>query len=174
MSATGFPSRLRPRDENLHNNGLPGWRGWVRLGGQTRSCFSERQSLSATDRSDLHKFGTWIEGDLYSFVARSRREVIYARPLSEPVHSGNERYRWLNINPAFEKHKTVEVRLHHGTTDPDRVVEWAKVCLRIVERGLRLGTLPEKPNLDVFKLLDFTPYQRAYWSDTVERQARRG
>lgn len=43
VSASGFSSRLRPRDENLHNNnGLLGWRGWVRLGGQTRSCFSER------------------------------------------------------------------------------------------------------------------------------------
>lgn len=128
---------------------------------------------STVEREALHRFGTWIEGDIYSFVAPSRREVIYARPLSEQSRSGSERYKWLNIEPAFERHKTVEVRLHHGTVDSERIVEWLKVCLRIVERGLRLGTLPEKPNLDTFKLLDLTKYERAYWSEVIERFARR-
>ncbi|MDX6768942.1 MAG: amidoligase family protein [Elusimicrobiota bacterium] len=125
------------------------------------------------ERQALLRFGVWIENDIYSFVAPSRREVPYARPLSESGGSGNARYKWLNAEPSFERHKTVELRLFSGTTTPDVVVESVKLSLRIVERGLRLGMLAEKPQGDVFKLLGLTKFEKDYWSETIERFARR-
>jgi hypothetical protein len=125
------------------------------------------------ERQALLKFGTWVENDIYSFVAPSRRQVIYARPLSERSSAGNERYKWLNIEPSFQRHGTAEFRLHHGCTKADRVAAWTLICLRIVERGLKLGTLSEKPDMDIFKLLDLTKYEKAYWAEVIERFARR-
>lgn len=41
------------------------------------------------------------------------------------------RYRSLNLH-AFHVHGTVEARLHHGTTDADKIVNWAAVCCGVV------------------------------------------
>ena len=56
VSAPGFSSRIRTRDENLQNsnNGsvFVSEGGWVRFGEQPRSCFSERQSRGLEPAAD--------------------------------------------------------------------------------------------------------------------------
>jgi hypothetical protein len=81
----------------------------------------------------------------------------------------SDRYKWLNLS-AYERHRTVENRLHHGTTLPERTLEWAKVCMLIVERGMKLGHLPARPaGQSLFDLLLFTPYQKNYWTRIAQK-----
>jgi hypothetical protein len=126
-----------------------------------------------TDRLALLKFGRWIEGDIFGLVEPARRNCSFCRPLA--ARPTQNRYLWLNVEPAFHRHNTAEIRLHQGTTDPDLVVEWVKVCLAVVERGLRLGAMAAKPPGSLFDLLDLTEYQRRFWAEAKERlDMRRG
>lgn len=42
-------------------------------------------------------------------------------------HSSN-RYRMINFLPAYEEHKTIEVRLHGGTLDFWKILGWINLC----------------------------------------------
>jgi hypothetical protein len=123
-------------------------------------------SSSEEDRKALYKFGTWIQDDVYKLVARSRAGGSYCKKLTAPMNRA-ERYVWLNMKHAYDRHRTVEFRIHHGTTQPDRVVEWVKVCLRIVEMGLKLGRARSRPDGSMFDLLGFNQYEREYWLDVA-------
>jgi hypothetical protein len=123
-------------------------------------------SSSEEDRVALFKFATWIQDDVYKLVAKSRSTVRYCAKL-QGGYNQEERYRWLNMKHAFERHGTVEFRLHHGTTQPDRIVEWVKVCLSIVESGLKLGRMAARPQGSIFSLIGLNAYQRDYWMDVA-------
>ena len=118
------------------------------------------------EREALRTFGLWIEQDIYKLVAPSRREVTYCRPLNQG--NRNERYKWLNLM-SWERHRTVEFRFHHGCTRPLAVVEFVKLCLRIVERGLKLGHKAQKPGGGIFDLLGLSAYEREYWTATAKK-----
>lgn len=127
-------------------------------------CHVDMISSSAEDRKALFRFGTWIQDDIYKLVARSRASATYCKKITTTLER-SDRYLWMNMKHAYERHRTVEFRLHHGTTQPDRIVEWVKVCLRIVETGLKLGRHRQRPEGSMFDLLNFTPYEREYWTD---------
>lgn len=129
-------------------------------------CHVDMISSSVEDRKAIYQFGKWIQEDIYKLVARSRSQGQYCQKLTTGLEQ-SQRYLWLNMKHAYERHKTVEFRLHHGTTQPDRVVEWVKVCLRIVEVGLKLGHLSRRPTGTLFELLQFNAYEREYWMDVA-------
>lgn len=42
--------------------------------------------------------------------------------------------RYYGINPqSFNKHKTLEIRMHHGTLDPSELIPWIKVLMKIAD-----------------------------------------
>jgi hypothetical protein len=117
-------------------------------------------------RGYIRKFCSWIEGDIFKLVARNRRGNQYCSDLGGATSRG-DRYRWLNLE-AYEKHGTLEFRLHHGTTQPERTVEWVKVCLSMFEMGLQIGRLANKPDSSLFHLLGFSAYQVKYWTTVAK------
>ena len=129
-------------------------------------CHVDMISSSPAEREAVFKFGTWIQDDVYKLVARSRSSATYCKKLTTSMNSA-ERYSWMNMKHAYDRHRTVEFRLHHGTTQPDRIVEWVKVCLRIVEVGLKLGHMRTRPAGSMFNLLGFNAYEREYWMDVA-------
>lgn len=118
------------------------------------------------DRKSVHKFGRWIQDDIYKLVAKSRSQSRFCEKIGQSM-TNSDRYKWLNMEPAFERHGTVEFRLHHGTTQPDRIVEWVKVCLHIVESGLKMGRMRTRPTGSMMDLLGFTVYEKNYWTDVA-------
>lgn len=118
--------------------------------------------LKTGDLAALNKFGNWIQNDLYKFVAPSRTGNQYCRKLNGTL--SNERYHWLNLKPSWDRHRTVEFRLHHGITIPERTTEWVKVCLAIVEKGLRIGYQSRCPSMSLMEMLGFTEFQKKYWT----------
>lgn len=96
--------------------------------------------------------GYALTADLWArFVTKKRAQNRYCEPL--PYSSGDlrnwsfrdildsteDRYHWLNWH-AYNRHKTVEVRLHSGTTNADKVNNWVMIHTRFVDA---LAAMPE-------------------------------
>jgi hypothetical protein len=66
---------------------------------------------------------------LFGLVDKSRWDNEYCAPVKE----FNINSRHVAINKlAYSKHKTLEVRLHHGTTDMKKVENWVKLLLKVI------------------------------------------
>ncbi len=84
-----------------------------------------------------------------SFVARSRRSNSYCGDLEWDVDElrsvrdfadwtdSQERYQWLNVS-AYNEHKTLEVRLHTGTLNSDKVCNWVVAHVKFVDYCAKL------------------------------------
>jgi hypothetical protein len=66
---------------------------------------------------------------MYPLVDSSRHYNDYCNA-NEPgnPHHKNQKYRAIN-GGAYAQHKTIEVRLHHGTMDVKRIESWIKLVL---------------------------------------------
>lgn len=56
---------------------------------------------------------------------------VEAARAGKGVQKHHARYRSVNLH-AFHARKTVEFRLHQGTVDPDKIINWAAVCCALV------------------------------------------
>lgn len=88
------------------------------------------------------------------FAKRLTRQAI-EQGLQTADYSTFHRYHSLNLN-AFSRYKTVEFRLHSGTTDPERTINWLVFLLKTcdwVKRGGR-STQIDLPSLTIGSYLD--------------------
>lgn len=65
---------------------------------------------------------------LLQMVPKSRRDNSYCRPVIGPRRGG--RYYAVNMT-AVRKYGTIEVRLHSGTTDYQKIANWIELCYSI-------------------------------------------
>lgn len=84
-----------------------------------------------------------------SFVPRSRRtnhyckrhdwsdfdDVITPDDFKEKIGC-TDRYVWCNLS-AYNKHGTVEIRLHSATLDPEKIVNWVRVHARFIDWAVK-------------------------------------
>lgn len=71
---------------------------------------------------------------LASVVPSSRLDNQYCT-LNRDADSMNVTGRYWAINPkSLDKHRTIEVRLHSGTTDPVKIISWIRLIRHIVAR----------------------------------------
>ena len=45
----------------------------------------------------------------------------------------NTRYFWVNLNSAYMSRNTMEIRLHQGSLDAEKVIKWIRIHLAIIE-----------------------------------------
>ena len=57
---------------------------------------------------------------------------IRSRNFRSILDMSESRYHWLNWQ-AYSRHQTVEVRLHSGTTNYDKIANWVKIHTRFVD-----------------------------------------
>lgn len=60
-------------------------------------------------------------------------------------HSG------LNYQSAINEHKTIEIRIHHGTVDCTRVTKWINLLLSIINRGKMTKEVEQPEDLSLSK-----------------------
>lgn len=120
------------------------------------------------ERQALHKFGKWVQAGMFKLVAASRANNTFCKKLTSYDTDKSDKYRWLSIQ-SYSRHRTVEFRLHHGITQPDIVAEWVKLCLRVVDRGMKLGNLSSAPSDSLFTLLGLTEYEKRFWSARAKK-----
>lgn len=104
-----------------------------------------------------------LESWLFSIVAESRRENNYCRKLTniESIkkfddawyktyeHSGRKknkydetRYFWLNFHSHYYR-GTIEIRLHQGTIDPVKIMNWVKLWQAIFNLDREVNSVEE-------------------------------
>jgi hypothetical protein len=102
-----------------------------------------------------------LEPIVYFLVSPSRRENAYARLLRKTSYvsiakmifgeiGNDDRYYALNL-AAFKKYRTVEFRLHQGTTNFEKVKNWTIFCLKLMEKvksGLKWYHISEEPTVE--------------------------
>lgn len=72
---------------------------------------------------------------LFAMQPKSRRNNTYCkRTKSRDLQTARNAGRYQGVNPAAaEKYNTIEVRLHSGTVSFDKIVNWVKLLLVIVD-----------------------------------------
>lgn len=70
---------------------------------------------------------------MFSLVDEDRWENDYCKYAN--VFNRGERYNAINIE-AYHRHKTIEIRLHHGTTNVKVIENWVNLLLKIIDSRL--------------------------------------
>lgn len=92
-----------------------------------------------TDRSKAQKRARRLKAALpllLSLVPQSRRENTFCKPSL----SYNDRYNAINGTTIGSK-GTIEIRLHSGSLDADKIVMWVRLLLFISRRSIRKGAM---------------------------------
>jgi len=65
----------------------------------------------------------------------------------------HERYKTINA-ASFYRHKTIEVRTHEGTVDPDEIIKWVSLLIKIAnyKKKLKRNIVSVKKVVDIFKI----------------------
>jgi hypothetical protein len=111
-----------------------------------------------------------------AFVPRERRQNHFcqqnyasARALYEIDNfrgfaSSQNRYEWINYN-AYDRHRTFEVRLHHGTLNEEEVCNWIRAHAVFIDWAANMGWVGVRQKLlalDVSRKLYFL---RELWEE---------
>lgn len=97
------------------------------------------------DVKKVYKNLFYTQGFLRKFLTRDRKNNKYCRLNQEATydamherqrHSGD---RYYGINTlSYPKHKTLEIRMHHGTLDPNVIVPYIKMLLKVINYDAEL------------------------------------
>lgn len=83
---------------------------------------------------------------LFSMVAASRWRNSYCKYTTK-IEEFNQKYRAVTLSSYYSK-RTLEVRLHEGCVDTDKITKWIKLLLQIVDSN---SLNPGDINKDVVK-----------------------
>lgn len=70
------------------------------------------------------------QSSLFALVPKSRRNNQYCRPTTKKDFRKGSRYKSIN-STAYGKFQTLEVRLHGGTIDPNKIINWTLLLASI-------------------------------------------
>jgi hypothetical protein len=70
------------------------------------------------------------QATLFALVPASRRDNQYCRRTTKKDYCRGSRYKSIN-STAYNKFKTLEVRLHGGTIDPNKIINWVSLLTTI-------------------------------------------
>jgi Putative amidoligase enzyme len=70
---------------------------------------------------------------LKKLVPESRRDNNYCYGTVNSMNGDYDRYTFVNMM-AYKAHKTIEVRGHSGTLNANKILNWIKVCEKIMMR----------------------------------------
>jgi len=104
-----------------------------------------------------------IQDVMYKLVPESRRGNNYCRPNSTDMTFGedvssNRRYQYVNVL-SYEKHKTLEIRLHHGSLKLNELYNWIKIILKAINHDKEIEYKVSTPE-ELVKVLPFKSYEK--------------
>lgn len=110
------------------------------------------------DVKQVYKNFFYTQTFLRKFLKKSRKRNTFCKVNNKDNFEEQLalRDRYLGINPnAYMEHKTLEIRMHHGTLDSNELVPWIKLLLTIAnyqgimeKKVLTLKQASEKYNMD--------------------------
>lgn len=88
---------------------------------------------------------------LFSLVEPQRKENRYCRKV---LSSRNKQhYNAINGPEAYQKYKTIEVRMHHGTVDCNDIVMWIRVLTELIDNKKKFDPKEKVVKMDSFLTL---------------------
>lgn len=142
--------------------------GWF----ANQSCgFHVHVDASGLDKVDLDaikRFCFRYQDDMYKLVDKTRDGNQFCQRIVRGINR-SDRYCWLNYE-ALKRHGTIEFRLHHGSSNPLRVVMWVRLMLRMIEVGRQLGVRRNFGSDDVLAALRIDKREKLYWQETRKRR----
>jgi hypothetical protein len=86
-------------------------------------------------RHDQHKmFKNLVNSSklLYAMVPASRSKNTYCRPNTSNSMTRHDCGRYWGVNPtSYETHKTIEVRLHSGSVNAEKILNWIAILQKL-------------------------------------------
>lgn len=140
---------------------------WNSVGGAVNASCGFHVHVDAWDysRDELGRLAlVWakIEPIVYYMVSKSRRRNTYCCWLRRSPQNVNgvidpftlrvsvNRYCAINFD-AFNHYKTIEFRIHQGTMNPDKIINWIIFCLKLtqkVKEGLKHSHFSDNPTIE--------------------------
>ena len=131
----------------LQDSALPRVLSWLTENNSQLSCKGEHKcsahihvSVDSTELRAIAEYGLEHEDKAFEIWSPEASRVRYCHKFegdtASEILDDNDRYCWLNINPAYRKHNTVEFRLFNGTVDIGEVRRRIRWCLVFVERAV--------------------------------------
>jgi hypothetical protein len=110
-----------------------------------------------------------VQDVMYKLVTKKRRTNNYCRKnqfmtYDEATARSGDRYLYVN-HTAYSRHKTLEVRLHHGTLSFDELNQWLKLLIKVVNYDGEI----DKP---ITKLIEFSKVLKMSKDEVVELRKR--
>jgi hypothetical protein len=69
---------------------------------------------------------------LYRMCPSRRISSTYCRPVNTPSLARNDGDRYHGVNAqSLNRHRTIEIRIHHGTVDAYKIINWASMLVAI-------------------------------------------
>lgn len=135
---------------------------------------------STLQRQNIALWYRALERVFVAFVSPSRRGNGYAREVGyEDYHRWErDRYRAMNLS-SICKHGTIELRLHQGTLNPMKIVNWVKLWLTFFDTFQHINTdvdrLAQVENMSdreklifLFQQIKMPLSMRKYWVQRVK------
>ncbi len=122
-----------------------------------------------TDEQYINVFVNYqmLEGVIDTFMAPSRRGDVssWCRSLANMDFSSCDTKfsvrkafwfnRYFKVNAcAYERHKTIEFRQHQGTTDFEKISNWVKFCIALVDFSKTHRLTSKVNSIDEIKFID--------------------
>jgi hypothetical protein len=77
-------------------------------------------------------------GGLYCGASKTTCAKVYGAKWFDEFAENQHRYEWINFQ-AFNKHRTLEVRIHEGTLDANRICNWIKAHAVFIDWASSVG-----------------------------------
>ena len=104
------------------------------IGAETNDSCGFHVHLDCRNRSNKLLFYNLVQCQnlLFKMTYTNRQDNEYCRPQNSPEWDNAENSHYMAINKhAYQKHKTIEVRLHHGTTNFVDIKNWVELLIKI-------------------------------------------
>lgn len=89
--------------------------------------------LDARNQDEKRMFANLVKAQrlLYSMVPAKRKKSYYCKP-NTSLEMNKHHTRYHGINPeSFDKYQTIEVRLHSGSVNAEKVIKWIELLRKI-------------------------------------------
>lgn len=127
--------------------------------------------LDMRNRDRLKCFNNLVNSQdiLYSMQSSERRHNDYCRRQNIPDWDHGLEHHLGISSDAYQYHKTIEVRVHEGCVDANKIGNWIKILTKIVDYGHKFDTIKDEGIL--IKKLRIPKKARLYIQDSIKRNA---